>query len=189
VIVTKRQRYLALATVAVVVIFGLDRFMVGPLMAQKEQLDVSIAEQQQRLAAAQRTFTTSRRVSGQWNAMLAGGLKTDISEAESQILHAIREWAQGAGMALSSVKPERIEREKDFQKITLRATGTGTMQQVSRFLWQLQASPIPVRITDLQINARKEGIDDLSIQLGIATICFAPEPPKVVAAVSREVTR
>lgn len=186
-IVTRRQRYLVMATVAAVVIFGLDWFVITPLMTQKEQLDLAIATEQQVLDTAQRTYITSRRVSGQWEAMLAGGLKTDTSEAESQILHAIREWAQSAGMALSAVKPERIEREKDFQKITLRATGTGTMQQVSRFVWQIQTASIPVRITDLQINTRKEGTDDLSIQVGIATICFDPQPPKTVAVASREV--
>jgi hypothetical protein len=37
---------------------------------------------------------------------------------------------------------------------------------------------IPVRITDMTITSKKEGTDDLSLQLGIATIYLTGEAEK-----------
>ena len=79
-------------------------------------------------------------------------------------------------MTLSSLKPERTEKEKDFFKITFRATGGGSMAQVGRFLWRIETAQVPVRVTDVTITSRKPGTDDLAVQLGIATSYLAPEP-------------
>jgi hypothetical protein len=100
------------------------------------------------------------------------------SQAESQVLNSVREWAQDARLSLSSVKPERTEKEKDYYKITFRATASGTMQQVTRFLYSVQTGSVPARITDVSITSRKEGTDDLTLTLGIATIHPVPESEK-----------
>ena len=81
--------------------------------------------------------------------MSRGALRTDSSEAESVILNSVREWAQDAGLMLSSVKPERAEKEKQFMKITFRANATGNIAAISRFMWSLQTSKAPIRVTDL----------------------------------------
>ena len=52
------------------------------------------------------------------------------------------------------------------------------MSQVGRFLYRIQTATVPVRITDLTINSRKEGTDDLAVQLGIATIYLPPDTDK-----------
>ena len=48
------------------------------------------------------------------------------------------------------------------------------MSRAGQFLYALHTSNIPLRVGDLQISARKEGTDDLQIQLGVATIFEAP---------------
>ena len=166
---SKRERFIGIATAAVVGVLALDRLAVTPLLAQRAQLE---------LDRANRVFSTSRLASRKWKELSGTSLKTDASEAESQILNSVREWAQDAGIALSSIKPERAEKEKDWDKITFRATGTGSMNQVARFLWRLRTATMPVRITDLQIGSRKEGTDDLSLQLGISTIFLPPDANK-----------
>src|SRR5207244_11753494 len=101
------------------------------------------------------------------------------SATDSKILNPMPEWAQDAAMSLSSVKPDRQpEKIGDFYRISFRATGTGQMSQISRFLYHLQTTNLPVRITDLTLTTRKEGADDLTLSLGIATIYLAPEADK-----------
>ena len=108
-------------------------------------------------------------------------LSRDESLAEGTILNDVRDWAQEAGMNLSSFKPERLpEKESDFYKISFRATGSGQMSQLARFLNRIQTATIPIRITDLSITSRKEGTDDLSISVGLATIYLAPDADKAL---------
>jgi Tfp pilus assembly protein PilO len=182
VVLSKRERYVATVTILAVLILGLDQFFIDPLLKRKEMLDSRIATAQEQLDRASRLFTTSRAANRKWSEMTHGGLRHDASEAESLVLHSVRDWAQDAGMSLSSVKPERTEKEKEFYRITIRATGTGGMAQVGQFLWRIKTASVPVRITDLSINSRKEGTDDLAVQLGISTIYLAPETDKSKSA-------
>ena len=61
----------------------------------------------------------------------------------------------------------------ELQEITFLAAGTGPMSAVAGFLWRLESSPLPVRVADLQLGTRKEGADDLSLQVRISALCQA----------------
>jgi len=52
------------------------------------------------------------------------------------------------------------------------------MAAISRFMWRLQTSKVPIRVTDLSITTRRDGIDDLSLDLGISTLYLPPESTK-----------
>jgi hypothetical protein len=92
------------------------------------------------------------------------------------MFHALREWSQESGFNLSSMKSERPETEKQFQKILVRATGTGSLSQVARLLFRIQTANIPARVVDVQVTSRKEGTDDLALTLGVSTLALAPSP-------------
>ena len=115
----------------------------------------------------------------EWKEMLQAGLKRDVSEAESQVLHAVRNWSQESGLALASLKPERVARDGELQEIMFRVAGPGSMRSVSRFLWQLQTAALPLKVEELQLGSRKEGADDLSLQLRISALYLAAEPDGV----------
>jgi hypothetical protein len=171
----KRERYIGIAAAAVVGILVLDQVLVSPLLERWTDADARIELATLDRERADRLVTASKRANRTWNEMIGTHLQRDASEAESQVLNSVREWAQEAGMTLSSLKPERTEKEKDFFKITFRATGGGSMSQVGRFLWRIETAAVPVRVTDVTITSRKAGTDDLNIQLGIATSYLAPE--------------
>lgn len=177
VVLSRRERYIGLAVLAVLAVLVLDRLIVSPLMAEQRELKSQASKANSELLDANRLFSTSRRMNREWGEKLRN-LPHDASEAESRLLNNLRDWGQEAGLALSSLKPERTEKTRDFFTATIRATGTGSMSQVSRFLWRLETANVPVRVTDLQITSRKEGTDDLSITLGISTIYLAPTPAK-----------
>jgi hypothetical protein len=75
---------------------------------------------------------------------------------------------------MSINKPDRIEKEKDFSKITFRATAKSNVKQLASFMYHIQSSTIPVRITDLTVTSPKE-VDDLTVSMGISTIFLPPE--------------
>jgi hypothetical protein len=180
-VLSKREKYVGILVVVVLGILLLDRIMITPLLERKAELNSRIEAAQGELDRANRVFSTSRLASRKWKELAGNSLKTDPSEAESQILNSVREWAQDAGMALPNITPERTK-EKDFGKIVVRASGTGGISQVGHFLWRVQTAGIPVRITNITITTHKEGTDDLSVQFAIATLYLLPEPAEKNAA-------
>ncbi|MCX5684563.1 MAG: hypothetical protein NT049_12865 [Planctomycetota bacterium] len=174
---SKRERFIIIAAVIVVSLLALDRYVVTPLM---ECCDREAARKESLLVEMQRgrdLLDRKREIAPKWREMIATGLKRDPTEAESQILHAVGDWAKDAGLKLASVKPERMPDKRNLQEISFHAAGTGSMFAVSRFLWRLETSKVPIRVKEMQIGARKEGTDDLSLQLRLSTLYQAPEPP------------
>ncbi len=190
-VLSKRERYVAIGVMAAVGLFGLNYFFVDPLLASRNDLDQKLSERTDEARKEKKLIDESRRKERTWTEMQNNGLRRkDVSEAEGPMMGSINEWAKDAGMVLTTVKPERSEKEKDFQKLTFRATGSGRMSQIAWFIWRIQTSPIPAKVSDLQLSAHKEGIDELTLQIGISTACLLPEADKKqpAAAPAREVT-
>jgi len=177
-ILSRRERYIVIGTVAVVGLLALDRLFLTPLIEKRQFIDERMRQASEEMTRADGLFTNRTRVNRKWNEMSATTLKIDGSNAESQIIRSVGDWALEAGLNLSSVKPERAEKEKQFMKITFRANATGNMAAISKFMWRLQTSKVPIRVTDLSITTRRDGIDDLSLDLGISTLYLPPESTK-----------
>jgi len=191
VVLSKRERFIALATLAAVGVLALDRVVLTPLMAANADLGAQIRSYEGRLTDAQSKFDGRRRRARRWAEMQNSGLRRrDASEAESQMFNSIREWAQDSGVTLQSVKPERAEpvklspadKEASFWRPSLRVNGSGRMEQIGRFLWHVQTAAMPARLAEVQINTRKEGTDDLSLQMVISTIYLPPDGDKEPSA-------
>lgn len=178
--VSQRERYVSIAAGVLVALFALDRFALSPWFSRWARADTRIADQTDQLTQAKQTFDGSERANRRWAEISERTLQADAPAAESRILNAARQWAQTAGLSLTSLKPERSEKEQGFMKITIRATANGSLSQITRFIDEAGDSPLPVRIADLQISAHKEGTDDLSMLIGLATI-YQPDASQTAA--------
>jgi hypothetical protein len=184
-ILSKRERYIAIATVLVVGVLGLDFFIVSPLFARSRDVGEQIDKASADIAKQQKDIKNAKAARNKWTEVSGNTIKRDASEVESQVYSAVQEWGREARMSLA-FRNERTEKEKGFTKITYVLTGNGGMEQISRFLHQIQTAKIPVRIVDLSVGTRgKEGVDELVLTVKIASIFQQPENdnrPKPAAA-------
>lgn len=176
-VLSKRERYIGLTTLVLVGAFGLHWMIVEPMLNRAGDLKVRISEARETRKQNDDQITTSENARRRWTELSGRDMPRDASDAD-QMINNLSDWAQDVGLSLSSVKPERTEKEKDFYKKTFRVAGSGRMAEIGRFLHKIQTASVPVRITDLTINARKEGNDDLSLSVGVATIYPTPETEK-----------
>lgn len=176
-IISGRERLIILAAASVVAILLLDRYVITPLDEYRDALDVRKQRLLGDMDRAQALLEHKRKLAPKWREMIAGGLKGDPSEAESQVLHLVQDWSQEAGLKLTSLKPDRLIEKRNLQEISFQAAGTGSMKAVSRFLWRLETAKAPIRVKEMQLGARKEGSDDLTLQLRLSTLYQAAQPP------------
>jgi hypothetical protein len=175
VVISKRERYIAIGAVAAAVLLGLDSYVLTPYFDQRSAIASEREQTIRRLSEADSLFGRQRRLQGIWTDIQRGGLKGNPSQAESQALQAVLDWAKASGVELAALKPERTTQEGKFQVISFSVTGTGSMAAVSRLLWSLESATIPVRVNDMQITPRKEATDDLSVRLSVSTLCMPPD--------------
>lgn len=185
-----RERNILLVVAGVVVLFLADRYAWTPYTDAREQLQADLAAAKDKQLKAVHLIKEDRTNRQRFDQMIADGLKTDPSASESQMLHAVDDWARDARLNLQTVKRERMEQDKQFGRIVFRATASGNMAAVARFLWDVQTTKLPARIVDLQISLRqgaKEGTDDLSMTVAVSTLVRGQVPatgPATPAAVA-----
>jgi len=173
-----RERIILIIVTALAGVFVLDRLVVSPAWRWRQDL----ADRRETIVYEVRTaailLDQRPNFEQHWNTMTRHGLPATGSDAEGQAYHAVRDWAQASGLRLESIDPEREISDSTLPTIVFRTTGTGPMRAVADFLKRLDASPFAIRIEQLQIAARRDGEDDLTLELRLSTI-FSPEhaPP------------
>ena len=178
---SQRERLLAFSALGVLVVLLADFYALTPLLAQQDVLQGQREQLLAELSRGQKLVVERRQLTPKWNNMLSSGMKSEPSAAESQLLHALRDWAKEAGFALSSVKPDRPESKEQLKEVHIQATGTGSMDGIVKLLRRMQTSALPLKILEFQLGSRTDGMDDLSLQVKLSTLYNAPEQKPVKA--------
>ena len=169
-----REKRIAAAALLTVLILFLDQYALAPLLSGLAETRAEKAALAAQLGEAEGLFNRQRIHAKRWRGMVESGVTRSPEEAESAMFHAVREWSHESGLSLSSVKPGKSERVGHMVELTFQVAGAGVMRSVARFLWHIETAAIPVRIEQLQIGSRRDGVDDLSVQLRLSSICAPP---------------
>ena len=172
---SNRERVILITAAALVGVFLLDQLALTPAWQWRQDLADrrQITEQEARRVAW--LIDQYPILEQRWKKMTRAGLAATASDAESEAYHAIRDWAHASGLRLQAINPERVIDDSTLPIIAFRATGIGPMRAISAFLKHLDESSIALRIEQLQIVSRRDGQDDLTLELRLSTL-FNPEP-------------
>ncbi|QOV89823.1 hypothetical protein [Humisphaera borealis] len=173
-----RERSLALIVLSVVGVALLYQFVIDPYFQKRRELKAAIELKEDELNRNRKLFNDEKRLKAVLTNLNAGGLKTDVAEARSQLLYAISSWTKDSGVNLSSLKEGRTTSEGKWIQINTQASGTGPQKAIANLLWRVETASIPVRVTEMTVNSRREGTDDLQINLGVSTLCANPDGDK-----------
>ena len=173
-VLSKRERMILIVAIVAVVLLIADKFIVGPISARREEIKTRKLELQAELENAQVLFSRQKLMERKWKTLLSDGLKND-AEAESKIARALDSWSKNAMLTLSSVKPERVASDKGLKEMTFVVAGTGTLEAVSRFLWQIETASMPVKVMDMQVGSSNETGQSMSLQLRLSALCLGSE--------------
>lgn len=184
---SRRERLIVIAAVVVLSVLVVDRYVLTPFQDRWQEVSARKEKLSQDLANASSLFDREKRLQRKWQEMRSASLKKDPAAAESQVLHAMREWSQENGLVLSSLKPEHSRQQGDLQEIGFRLTGTGSMQAAVGFLWELETSNVPLQVKEMQLSTAREGGRQMSLQLRISTIYVAPEQGDEATPAARRV--
>ena len=171
---SKRERIMAIMAVAVVGILVLNKFLIGPVAGKLQAIETQKGQLRIELDEAQNLFRKRRMLEKQWKNVLYEGLRDEV-EAESKVGRALDEWSKQSRLVLSSVKPERMASDKGLKEMTFVVVGTGTLDAVARFLWQIETAPLPIKVKDMQLGSSNESGQSMSVQLRLSALCLGKD--------------
>ena len=177
--ISSRERVILSLAAIMVGVFLLDRLILTPAWQWRQDLADRRVVISHDLSDAAAMIDHHALFERQWKEMTRSSLSTTISDAEGIAYHAVRDWAQVAGLNLLAINPERVNDDSTLPIVVFRTTGTGPMRAVATFLKQLDETTIALHIEQLQIISRRDGQDDLTLELRLSTILDPTSSPSV----------
>jgi hypothetical protein len=183
-ILSKRERFIVIATFGVLILLGIDRYLLSPLLHRRDDANVRAGATRIELAEADNVVNVQGlRANNRWKEMARAGLNNKPSETEGAVLNQLRAFAAESGLKLVALTPgNRNEKLKYYQQITIRGTASGRMDSIRKFLYRVEHAKLPMRVSDITVTSLKDGQDDLSVSIGITTIHLPVEQPKPAEA-------
>jgi hypothetical protein len=172
-VLSKRERLIALVTLVVVGIFVLNSFVIGPGWSRLQAAENQKLELRAQVIEAQNLF--ERRRVMERKKMPFDELRSD-AEAESRVVRALDTWAADTRLALTSVKPERGAGDKGLQEMTFVVAGRGRLDAVARFLYDVETAEMPIKVKDMQLGSASESGDSMSLQLTLSALYLGAAP-------------
>ncbi len=173
---TKRERIIAILAFAAVGFLVLNKFLVGPVTGKLQALETQKSQLRIELDEAQNLFRKRRVLEKRWKTALSESLRNEV-EAEIKVGRAINEWSYKARLTLSSVKPERVASDKGLKEMTFVVVGTGSLDAVTQFLWNIETAALPIKVKDMQLGSSNESGQSMSVQLRLSALCLGEDQP------------
>ena len=181
-----RERYISIAVLVAASAFAIDRLLLTPYLERRKALAEEIANHDRSLEDAQQVLQRERQLRLIIRAM-GGSLRADASAVEGQLLHLLHEWQQQAGVGGASFQRVHALEAHGFTHLKFQISAAGSMPAVAMLVYRIETAPIPLRVDDLHVTPKREGGEELQVQLVVSTLgrtSAAPperEPPPGVA--------
>ena len=185
-IMSTRERKIGMLAAAVIMVLVVDRLLLTPylekrdgLVSERENLVVSMRK-------SRKMISRWKELSARWETYLSGDAEKAGGKRSTDTLEAIRIWAEESGLSLALLKPETSAGKKEkLDESVFQMVGTGSMKGVTEFMWKVESSRMALKIKEMQLAVRREGTDDLTLQVRIGQLRM-PSVPLLKDSVSSE---
>jgi Tfp pilus assembly protein PilO len=178
---SKREKVFAMVVGVAVGAFLLDYFVLTPWTESLSQIETETIKADKRLEQSRKTMAEASLARRKLRELRTAGLPLDPSMTESKLLNSIRGWAQESRLTLVSLRPDRTSSSKGLSALSFQATGSGSMHQITDFLYRIETAKMPVRVHEVQIASKTEGNDDLTLQVHVSSLWEEAKTAEAIA--------
>lgn len=177
---SNRQRLLIIVTVAALLLLIGDRVVVMPLTAAWRARTAEIARLQKNVTEGRGVVARDAATRARWAEMQAQALPKDPAQAEQELISAFDRWGRASNVELGSIKPQwKRGPGNRYSQLECRVDATGSISTLTRFLFEVEKSPMALRVDSVELNARDEFGQRLTLGLLVSGLRLAPMEGKL----------
>jgi hypothetical protein len=176
-----RQRLLLIAAAAAVGVLTLDRLVLGPYLRAWSDRATRIAALQLQVTRGEALLDRADALNLRWERMQTDALPTERSAAEEKVLQSAAAWAREAGVNFTSLTPQWRQSDPDCEFFECRASLSGNLAELSRFIYAIERDPVAVRVEEVQIASDDDRGRELTLSLRFSGLSLIP-PTKTADA-------
>ena len=170
-----RQRRLVILTSACLALLVLEYWVRVPLTNLWQSHSAEIARLQKSVAAGRNTIARAAQMQRRWADMQANALPKDSAQAEQDVISAFDRWGRANNIELSSIRPQWKRGGTDkYSLLECRVDATGTIPTLSRFIYELERSPMALRVDTVELSSRDDSGQKLTLGLIVSGLRLSP---------------
>ena len=172
--IKNRQQLLTLAAIIVVALFAADKLLLTPLGSFWSARSKQISTLRKKVEEGRQLIRRDESLRSRWNQMRTNTLPNSESLAEQQLLKALDRWAQESRISITSFGHQLKHDSDDFMTVQCRVEASGSMEKISRFLYDLEKEPLALRLETVEVSSRDSEGQQLSLGLQISGLVLTP---------------
>jgi len=171
----RRQQILAFAAIGLVAFFVLDKLLLTPLANRWKEKTEAIAQLHKSIDKGRSTLEREKITRDRWNQMRKSTLPLNASAAEQELLKAFEQWSSDSKISVTSIKPQwKRGMSEDYSTLECRVDASGSMPTLTRFLYEVEHSPMALKIESVEITTRDSNGQQLALGLLVSGLRLAP---------------
>jgi hypothetical protein len=163
----RQQMLLIAAAIGAAFLLG-DKLLVTPLTASWKERSKRITELTKRVNQGSLILAREQTIRDRWDLMRTNTLPEEVSAAENEVLKAFERWSQESRISISSIKPQWKQAGDDYMTLECRADAFGSIQALTRFLYEVEKDPLALRVEALEITSRDNDGQQLGLGLQVS---------------------
>jgi hypothetical protein len=165
--IKNRQQMLLFLALGALVFFVGDHLIFTPLVEGWTARSKHINELKRDIQNGEMLLKRESYVRNRWSEMRTNTLSPNASVAQSQMFKAFDHWAQDSRMKIGSIKPQ-WKHNDDVTTLECRASATGDIQSLSKFIYDAERDPLAVKVESVEITSRDNNGQQLSLVLQVS---------------------
>jgi hypothetical protein len=161
----RRKRLLVIVTIICVGAWMADNFVIAPMTNLWQERSARIQELTDDMAKNSGLVDREDSLKARWEDMRKRALPTRVSDAENAVFQGVNEWTSDSSLVVTALKPRWTRMDRDKQTLEIQLEGSGNIEAVTRFVYDLEGSPLPLRIEDKGITSQDEKGGRLNLSL------------------------
>jgi hypothetical protein len=153
----QRERLLVVGALSCIVLFVGNIAIINPLTAAWKARSEEIGKLETSITSGNTLVTRRAHIEDQYREMRGRSLPADRAVAQAIVQEAVGTWARNSRLNVTSIKPRWVVTSDDpAQQLEVRVSAGGSIEAVSRFLYELEQDPMALRVEQVELRARDE---------------------------------
>jgi len=163
-----RQQILGIVAGLALLLFVGDKMVFTPLVKSWKARSERIAGLKQSIAQGALLLEREQTIRRRWDSMRTNTLPEEVSAAENEVLQAFERWSQDSHISISGIKPQWKQAGDDYVTLECHADAFGTMEALTRFLYQVEKDPLALKLESVEITAKDNDGQQLALGLQVS---------------------
>ncbi len=165
-----RERLLYVIAATAIGLIFVDKIIFAPLTKTWKARSERVTRLTKDVNRGKLLIERDQDIRARWKEMEENALPKNRSESEILVLNKVDAWSRSARFTLNSIVPAWQDREKDHARMDCRIEGTGDMNAVMQYLYDLGSEKLAMRVESLEIVSRDKNGRQLSMDLRFSAL-------------------